>query len=349
MLSQMLPSERIKTFKKVLSAGRGKVPEFKTGTKVIFHYETLKPLVNVNKEGFPDSRDNYKSIDSTRKPYPDGYGKPLELVFGKKFQLPIFERCLETMLIDEISQFDIAACELYPYPSVSQKLRDISKDAMNPGSRNHHHAHCAAAKDFIMEYEDLNDLIKNPQPLRFIFHLLVVLQPEDYEPDSWQLEPDEKLASVAKLKESGNEYLQKGDFMNASQKYREALSRIDTLLLREKPGDPEWVDLDRQNIPLFLNLCLCYLNWKQYYEAIDAATEVLKRDKLNEKALYRRAKGRIAVWDLEKAEDDLKMLQQQYPSNANLVKIELERIQSLIKEREESAKNTYKHMFRNVY
>lgn len=47
-------------------------------------------------------RDSYKSIDNTRKPYPDGYGKPLELVFGKKFQLPIFERCLETMLVDEV-------------------------------------------------------------------------------------------------------------------------------------------------------------------------------------------------------------------------------------------------------
>lgn len=52
----MLPSERFKTFKKVLNAGRGKIPEFRVGTKAIFHYETLKPLVNVNEEGFPDSR-----------------------------------------------------------------------------------------------------------------------------------------------------------------------------------------------------------------------------------------------------------------------------------------------------
>lgn len=43
------------------------------------------------------------------------------------------------------------------------------------------------------------------------------------------------------------------------------------------------------------------------------------------------------------------MLQQQYPGSANLVKVELERIQSLRKEREESAKNTYKHMFKNIY
>lgn len=36
--------------------------------------------------------------------------------------------------------------------------------------------------------------------------------------------------------------------MNASLRYREALNRIDTLLLREKPGDPEWIDLDKQVI-----------------------------------------------------------------------------------------------------
>ncbi|VDK49111.1 unnamed protein product, partial [Gongylonema pulchrum] len=143
----------------------------------------------------------------------------------------------------QISQFDIAASELYPYPSVSQKLRDISKDAIHPGSETHHHTHCAATANFTYVY---------------------------------------------------------GDLENASLKYREALNRIETLLLREKPGDHEWIDLDKQNIPLFLNLSLCCLNKKQYYEAIDAASEVLKRDELNEKALYRRAKARIAVWDLEK-------------------------------------------------
>uniref|UniRef100_A0A914S2S1 Uncharacterized protein n=1 Tax=Parascaris equorum TaxID=6256 RepID=A0A914S2S1_PAREQ len=49
------------------------------------------------------------------------------------------------------------------------------------------------------------------------------------------------------------------------------LGRIDTLLLREKPGEPEWIELDRQNVVLYLNLS-------------------------------QRAKARIAVWDLDKAE-----------------------------------------------
>ncbi|VDK79720.1 unnamed protein product, partial [Anisakis simplex] len=50
--------------------------------------------------------------------------------------------------------------------------------------------------EFRTGYEILDELLKKPQSLRFIFHLLEVLQPEDYEAESWQLEPDEKLASV---------------------------------------------------------------------------------------------------------------------------------------------------------
>lgn len=161
----MTSRPNIKTVKKTLSAGHGPLPEYRDGTKAIFHYEALKPLVDVTVEGFPDSRfafsrwvsrhhvisalwfmknlswwsyvqaflflylwcafrdsfgkklrflslillksyrDLYKLVDSTRKPYPDGYGKPLELVFGKKFQLPVFETCLRSMHIDEVGNF----------------------------------------------------------------------------------------------------------------------------------------------------------------------------------------------------------------------------------------------------
>lgn len=36
-----------------------------------------------------------------------------------------------------------------------------------------------------------------------------------------------------------------------------------------------------------------------YYEACQAANEVLQRDPLNEKALFRRGKSRIGLWDLD--------------------------------------------------
>ena len=35
-----------------------------------------------------------------------------------------------------------------------------------------------------------------------------------------------------------------GKIAEAVDKYREGLGRLDTLLLREKPGDKEWTELD---------------------------------------------------------------------------------------------------------
>uniref|UniRef100_A0A0M3IQ90 TPR_REGION domain-containing protein n=1 Tax=Ascaris lumbricoides TaxID=6252 RepID=A0A0M3IQ90_ASCLU len=339
---------RIKTFKKILNAGRGELPDYRTGTKAIFHYEALKATVDADLNGFPQSRDSYETIDDTRKPYPDGYGKPLEIVFGKKFQLPIFETCIKTMLIDEISQFDIDKTELFPYPLVSQKLRDISRSELDPrhADEYHHTHHCAAMGPIGTGYPALDELLKKPQPLRFIFHLLKVLQPEDYEAESWQLEPEEKLASVSQLKQAGNESFKQGSYEEAALKYREALGRIDTLLLREKPGEPEWIELDRQNVVLYLNLSQCFLNMGQYYEAIETASEALKRDELNEKALFRRAKARIAVWDLDKAEEDLKKLVTVNANMTNLVDAEICKIRRLRSECENNDKSTYKNMFK---
>ncbi|KAI6182740.1 hypothetical protein M3Y97_00413400 [Aphelenchoides bicaudatus] len=70
--------------KKTLHAGVGSLPFYKQNTKAFFDFEVLLPLVDVNKEGFPEDRSLYKLIDDTRKKWPEGYGKPLELVFGKK-------------------------------------------------------------------------------------------------------------------------------------------------------------------------------------------------------------------------------------------------------------------------
>lgn len=112
----MQNSSKFKTVKKILHAGKGEVPNFELNTKAILHYEVLLPLVDVDEEGFPDNkydlnniqifilffRDLYKSIDNTKNCWPDGYGNSLELIFGKKFQLPILETCVSTMLIEEV-------------------------------------------------------------------------------------------------------------------------------------------------------------------------------------------------------------------------------------------------------
>uniref|UniRef100_A0A1I7XU36 TPR_REGION domain-containing protein n=1 Tax=Heterorhabditis bacteriophora TaxID=37862 RepID=A0A1I7XU36_HETBA len=285
--------------KKTLHAGKGMVPEYKTGTKAIFHYETLKPIEAVSsKLEMPHERDRYESIDNTRSPWPGGYGQPLELVFGKKFQLPIFETCLRSMLIDEISQFDIEASELYTYPMVSKKLRDIAKP--HGHNREAHSSHmCAAALTSGTGYPALDPLLEQPRPLRFIFHLLSVMQSEEYEAEGWQLSAEEKMMSLETLRLEGNALYAQRKYDEAIDKYREALGRVDGLMLREKPGEPEWEELDQKNLLLYLNLSQCYLHVGNMYEAAETATEVLKRDNDNEKALFRRARARLATWHLD--------------------------------------------------
>lgn len=86
--------------KKVVYAGRGPPPDIIDGAKAIFDYQAqllpddFVPYQEISPSQLP-------VIDDTRKKWPDGYGEPLEIVFGKKFQLPIWEECLKTMRIDE--------------------------------------------------------------------------------------------------------------------------------------------------------------------------------------------------------------------------------------------------------
>ncbi|GMR36922.1 hypothetical protein PMAYCL1PPCAC_07117, partial [Pristionchus mayeri] len=336
-----------KVVKTTLNAGRGKMPEYSDGTKAIFHYEVWKP--NEWKEGMPQNRDEYTYIDSSRRDWPHGYGAPMEIVFGKKFALVVFENCLRSMHEGERSQFDVEASELYSFPMTAKKLRDIAKGRQNdPHHHSHHHeSHmCAAALAGGTGYPEFDDLLKKPAPLRIIFEVIQVIPPGSYEAESWQLNAQEKLESVEEYRLTGNELFKEGKITEAIDKYREALGRLETLLLREKPGDEEWEKLDTKNIALYLNLSQCYLKVGNMWEAEQTATEVIDRDEKNEKALYRRAKARIARWKLDEAEEDLSKLLEVSPSMEEMVENERKVIGEKRKEREKNQKSTAKNMMK---
>ena len=188
----------------------------------------------------------------------------------------------------------------------------------------------------------------NPKPLRLIIHLKEFLSENQYKADSWQLNDEAKIKTVAKLKEEGNELFKNKKYEEAIEKYREALTMIDTLLLKEKPGEPEWKELDEKNIPFYLNLSQCYLSIGKYYEAAGAAEEALKRDPKNIKALFRRAKAKIGTWDLEEAEKDLNYLAEIHPESKNLAQNELNLIAKKKQEKNNSDKNVYKAMLQGL-
>uniref|UniRef100_A0A914HV30 AIP/AIPL N-terminal FKBP-type PPIase domain-containing protein n=1 Tax=Globodera rostochiensis TaxID=31243 RepID=A0A914HV30_GLORO len=360
---------RITTLKKILSAGKGQLPNYeRLNTKAVFHYEVFAPPKSSGVAGeveeedaeqcrlriFPEDRSLYNCIDSTKKCWPNGYGKPLEVVFGKKFQLPLFEDCVRTMLVDEIAQFDVFdPRELLTFPMVSKKLRDISRSENDPKfAREHEHSsghHCAASVAEL-GYPELDELVQGgPRPLRIVFHLISVFAPDEYAVDNWQLDETQRLANVDVLREEGNRLFGRKDFEGAANKYREGLTLIDQLLLREKPGDTEWTNLDWKNVPLFLNLAQCYLNLGQFYDAANCATEVLKREPDNEKALFRRAKANMNKWNLDEAVTDLRRLEKNGKcSEMGIVETALAEVEEKKRLKERDEKKALRAMFRGI-
>ncbi|KAH9502852.1 hypothetical protein Btru_074620 [Bulinus truncatus] len=271
--------------KKVLYGGEGDLPDFPDGAKASFHYRTLK--VNDERTVLDDSKH---------------IGKPMELIFGKKFKLEVWEMLLKTMKVKEVAEFTCDVKHTAIYPVVAKSLRDIFK-----GNSHEHKSHCCgmmALSEQGMGYTDLDELLKSPQPLIFILELIKLELPEQFEKESWSMNVSEKLESIPKLREAGNEAYFKKNYEDAAKKYAQALGMLEDLMLHEKPGDEDWQRLDEMKRPLLLNFSQCKLLTHDYYPVITHTSDVLNRDPDNVKALFRRGKAHAAVWNLKEAHED---------------------------------------------
>uniref|UniRef100_A0AC35U4H2 TPR_REGION domain-containing protein n=1 Tax=Rhabditophanes sp. KR3021 TaxID=114890 RepID=A0AC35U4H2_9BILA len=341
--------------KKVISPGLAPIPNYGDGTKVIFHYDIYQPDNANTLIDMPEESEKYTLIDTSRKPWPHGYGKALEVVFGKKFQLALFEKIIPTMCMDEISTFDVLPQEITVFPMMAKTLRNISKKEVDRKSGKHCHDHdhpkehrCAAMGPQDTGYKELDDWMKDPVPLRFKIHLLSVLQYDEYTHDTWQMSPEEKMINVVQFRKTGNDLLKENKIEEASIKYREALGLVDTLSLLEKPGEKEWKLIDDLNIPLYLNLSKCYLDMKQYYEAINTASEALKREPDNLKGLFRRAKANRLVGKFNEASLDYLRIKELDPTMGKTIEQEMALLLDARVKFEANKDNVYKQMFKGV-
>merc|ERR1719251_252471 len=167
----------------------------------------------------------------------------MELIFGKKFKLESWEMSLETMRVGEVASFTTKRVYTHSYPIVAKTLRDNFLPDKCGGGEGHSHKKKKASGHMCgmmamqaeggLGYDDLNQLMKGPEDLEFVFELLEVEQPEQYEKESWQMDAEEKAASVPALKAEGNALFAARDFEGASEKYRDALGRLEQLMLRE--------------------------------------------------------------------------------------------------------------------
>ncbi|KFO12444.1 Mitochondrial import receptor subunit TOM34, partial [Balearica regulorum gibbericeps] len=118
-------------------------------------------------------------------------------------------------------------------------------------------------------------------------------------------EPDQTAAGTERartLKEEGNELVKKGNHKKAVEKYSESLKL-------------------NQECATYTNRALCYLNLKQYKEAVQDCTEALRLDPTNVKALYRRAQALKELKDYKSSIADIKSLLKIEPKNTAALRL----------------------------
>ncbi|KAL4640569.1 AH receptor-interacting protein [Arapaima gigas] len=315
--------------KRVLSAGKGDLPTFPDGTKVVFHYRT--------------SLLDGKVLDDSRTM--GGRCKAMELILGKKFKLPVWEHVVTTMREGEIAEFTCDTKHTALYPLVSQSLRNISmgKDPLE-GQR-----HCCGIAQIhphhSLGHPDLESLQATPQPLVFTLELLQVLPPGSFRLDTWAMSDEEKLEAVPLMHEEGNELFKRGEIAAAAEKYHSAIACLKNMQMKERPGDEGWLRLDHMITPLLLNYCQCQLMQGQYYEVLDHCSSLLFKYEDNVKAYFKRGKAHAAVWNEAEARADFAKVLELEPSLAPSVARELRAMEERIRKKQKEEKDRYKKLF----
>ncbi|XP_044512676.1 aryl-hydrocarbon-interacting protein-like 1 [Gracilinanus agilis] len=192
--------------KTILHGGTGELPQFISGSRVTFHFRTLK------------CDDERTVIDDSKL-----VGRPMHIVIGNMFKLEVWEILLTSMRVGEVAEFWCDAIHTGVYPILSRSLRQIAEGKDPTESYSHT---CGLANMFAyhtLGYEDLDELQKEPQPLIFITELLKVEAPSDYKRETWSLNNDEKMQVVPVLHGDGNRLFKLGRYEEAAAKYQEAI------------------------------------------------------------------------------------------------------------------------------
>ncbi|KAM8977343.1 aryl-hydrocarbon-interacting protein-like 1 [Pelodytes ibericus] len=314
--------------KKIYHGGTGDMPTFITGSKVTFHFRTLK------------CDDEATVLDDSRK-----VGVPMEIIIGNMFKLEVWEMLLTSMRIGEVAEFWCDVTHTGLYPLVSKSLRRIA-EGKDPTDWHMHT--CGLANMFAyhtLGYDDLDELQKDPQPLIFVIELLKVESPSMYKRETWALNNDEKLKAVPLLHGEGNRLFKLGRYEDAINKYREAVICLKNIQTKEKPWEVPWMKLEKMINTLVLNYCQCLLRTEQYYEVLEHTTDLIQHHPGLMKAYYIRGKANAEVWNEAEAKSDFDKVLELDPGMSRMVKKEIRMLESRMQDKEEEEKLRYKNLF----
>lgn len=295
--------------REILYPGKTDFGNLEPETKLIYHFETV--ILN-HKDAEPIV------VDDSRRM---AQGQPVETIYAKQFKLPIWESCLSSMRKGEIccvtvrddptthyiclNYVAISKCFRKHY-KVEPTRTDHCDEHENEFEQKASHHNCSMSLRN-SPYKDLNSMIQNPPEIfKFTFELIDAIPPKSYAKEIWQMTDAEKLYILTECREDGNRNYAECNFDKAVFSYTKGLTVIESLMLKERPRDSDWMKLDEMKTPFLLNLAQVKLTQGEFYECIKYTDEVLKRNPENIKALFRRAKANVGVWNLNEAKQDLK-------------------------------------------
>ncbi|GAB2249057.1 hypothetical protein Droror1_Dr00012416, partial [Drosera rotundifolia] len=134
-----------------------------------------------------------------------------------------------------------------------------------------------------------------------------------------------KIEMAEKKKEEGNALFKAGEYVKASQRYEKGAK------LSESVSNEEKNQSKALKISCKLNNAACKLKLKDFKQVEKLCTKVLELDSRNVKAFYRRAQAYIQLFELEKAEIDIRKALEIEPDNRE-VKLKYKALKDKVKE-----------------
>ncbi|XP_027423646.1 aryl-hydrocarbon-interacting protein-like 1 [Zalophus californianus] len=313
--------------KTILHGGTGELPNFITGSRVIFHFRTTK------------CDEDRTVIDDSKR-----VGHPMHIILGNMFKLEVWEVLLTSMRLGEVAEFWCDSIHTGVYPILSRSLRQVA-EGKDP---TEWHVHtCGLANMFAyhtLGYEDLDELQKEPQPLIFVIELLQVEAPSEYQRETWSLNNEEKMRAVPILHGEGNRLFKLGRYEEASRKYQEAIVCLRNLQTKEKPWEVQWLKLEKMTNTLIVNYCQCLLKREEYYEVLEHTSDILRLHPGIAKAYYVRARAHAEVWNEAEARADLQKVLELEPSMGKVVRRELRLLENRMEEKREEERLRCRNM-----
>eukprot|EP01035_Chromulina_nebulosa_P020885 gene20885-27073_t len=163
---------------------------------------------------------------------------------------------------------------------------------------------------------------------------LISYGPKKKEP--WEYSDEEKEIEANKLKDQGTECYKEKNFAEAINLYEEASRLIESV----SSGEQLWISCK-------LNSSQASINLQSYPDAVQYASEALKKDPNNVKALYRRGLARNHLGLAEEALEDLNHGLSLDPDNKS-IKQEIIKSKKIIAEAKKKEKAIYGNLFSKV-